>query len=128
MARPLTDAELAHWTAIYERNPILRRRGVLLPTFLTFPAEIFAALVFSPSPLAGEGWGGGHEFRPLLPRQRLVAARLAVAEQLREAAAQAEAAIARAGYVFRGGGYIEVLHHRAWPRHQARRDLNVREG
>ena len=87
-----SDEHLEHWGEVYAANPALAARGILLAAFLDYPQELLEAVVFRRAlPLAPD-----QEHYPLLPRQRVVAARV---DAIEAAEARAESELARATHV-----------------------------
>lgn len=116
-----SDEHIERCARLYLDNPVIRLRGILFETFLSVPGEIMRAIadgMSSPVP-------DGEEYLPLLPPQISVRARLDREARDREIDAQLaalERLIAAKRMRVSDGCAIESLHHRVWPRHQARRD------
>jgi hypothetical protein len=100
----LNDTRLNDLARIYRLNPRLAAAGVSFEAFAADPSTL----------LRGSRIADREDPLPLLPAQRIAAARIAAAWLLQAAyvAARAERACERARLVVREGRWFEPLHHR----------------
>lgn len=111
LPKTYSDEYLHYWGEIYRTPGILRtmiERRVSFETFLIAPAEILAALR---TPRTG-----------LLPTQLAARERIDLLQVAERMTARAFGRFARRGARVENGRMIEKLRHRAYPRHQDRRD------
>lgn len=103
-----SDAHINYWADMYIALG-LKRRGILLETFLAYPHDILHHVELN-SML--------HDHLPLLPEQKKVQERLWAEEIDRQAREQLEQI---ENIKVRNGRYVEPLHHKTWPLNHGRR-------
>ena len=110
--RPPTysDEYLEFWAELYADNQ-LWRQGIGLEQFLAAPEEVIDRMAERDTGCYAD------DYEPLLPAQARVARRI----ELQTPAGILEQLDRDPTLVVRNGTYMELLHHRRWPRNPARR-------
>lgn len=90
-----TDAHLNYWGDIYVREKLLQY-GIKFEMFLRMPQQILDSIK-------------QHNFKPLLPAQRKIAARIRHQDFMRELQKREEKRLENKGW--RNGAAFEALHH-----------------
>lgn len=103
-----SDAHINYWADMYIELG-LKRRGILLETFLAYSHEIKHHVELN-SML--------HDHLPLLPGQKKIQERIWVEEIERQACEQLEQI---ENIKVRNGRFVEPLHHKTWPVNHGRR-------
>jgi len=109
-ANTYSDEYLEFWSELFNDNQ-LWRHGIQLEQFLAEPEEALDRLAERDAGCYAE------DYEPLLPAQAQVARRI----ELQTPAGVLEQLDRDPALVVRNGTYMELLHHRRWPRNPARR-------
>lgn len=106
MAITYADEYLNYWGDVYVEKSLIEY-GIVFEMFLRMPKAILNAIE-------------QHNFKPLLPRQRQVAAQIRHDEAMAELQKHEETRLEALNAVRRNSGYVEPMHHHRHPRSKPR--------